>query len=115
MKQRKLGKTGPEIGAIGYGAMSFSDMYGPTDEAESHAILDACRDWGVTHLDTANVYGMGKSERAIGTYLAANPGARDEFVIATKATITRDAEGNRAYDNSADHLEAELDGFAGAT
>ena len=110
MKQRKLGKTGPEIGAIGYGAMSFSDMYGPTDEAESHAILDACRDWGVTHLDTANVYGMGKSERAIGTYLAANPGARDEFVIATKATITRDAEGNRAYDNSADHLEAELDG-----
>ena len=110
MKQRKLGKTGPEIGAIGYGAMSFSDMYGPTDEAESHAILDACRDWGVTHLDTANVYGMGKSERAIGSYLAANPGAREEFVIATKATITRDAEGNRAYDNSADHLEAELDG-----
>ena len=73
MQQRKLGEKGPEIGAVGYGAMSFSDMYGPTNEAESHAILDACRDWGVTHLDTANVYGMGKSENAIGSYFKANP------------------------------------------
>ena len=109
MEKRTLGANGPEIGAIGYGAMSFSDMYGPTNEAESHAILDACRDLGVTHLDTANVYGMGKSENAIGTYLKANPGARDEFIIATKATITRDADGNRAFDNSAEHLETELD------
>lgn len=109
MEKRKLGANGPEIGAIGYGAMSFSDMYGPTNEAESHAILDACRDMGVTHLDTANIYGMGKSESAIGNYLKANPGSRDEFIIATKATITRDTDGNRIFDNSAEHLEAELD------
>lgn len=109
MQKRKLGANGPEIGAIGYGAMSFSDMYGPTNESESHAILDACRDLGVTHLDTANVYGMGKSESAIGSYLKANPGARDTFVIATKATITRTSDGTRVFDNSAEHLEAELD------
>lgn len=109
MQKRRLGANGPEIGAIGYGAMSFSDMYGPTNEAESHAILDACRDMGVTHLDTANIYGMGKSEGAIGSYLKANPGSRDEFIIATKATITRDSDGNRIFDNSAEHLEAELD------
>ena len=109
MQKRRLGANGPEIGAIGYGAMSFSDMYGPTNEAESHAILDACRDLGVTHLDTANIYGMGKSESAIGTYLAKNPGARDDFVIATKATITRDKDGKRTLDNSAEHLEQELD------
>ncbi|MBN9672373.1 aldo/keto reductase [Roseibium aggregatum] len=109
MEKRRLGANGPEVGAIGYGAMSFSDMYGPTNEAESHAILDACRDLGVTHLDTANVYGMGKSESAIGSYLKADPGARDAFVIATKATITRDADGKRSFDNSAEHLEAELD------
>ncbi|MDJ1018053.1 MAG: aldo/keto reductase [Paracoccaceae bacterium] len=109
MDKRKLGVEGPEIAAIGYGAMSFSDMYGPTNETESHAILDACRDLGVTHLDTANVYGMGKSESAIGSYLKANPDARDEFVIATKATITRDEDGNRCFDNSTEHLEAELD------
>lgn len=109
MKTRTLGRNGLEIGAIGYGAMSFSDMYGPTNETESHAILNACRDMGVTHIDSANVYGMGKSENAIGSYLRSNPGARDEFVIATKATITRDTDGNRTFDNSADHLEAELD------
>lgn len=109
MGKRKLGANGPEIGAIGYGAMSFSDMYGPTNETESHAILDACRDIGVTHLDTANVYGMGKSESAIGSYLKANPSACEEFIIATKATITRDPDGNRVFDNSAEHLEAELD------
>lgn len=109
MEQRRLGTNGPEISAIGYGAMSFSDMYGATNEMESHAVLDACRDLGVTHLDTANIYGMGKSENAIGTYLRANPGARNEFVIATKATITKDQDGNRVFDNSAEHLEAELD------
>ncbi|MEM6463769.1 MAG: aldo/keto reductase [Pseudomonadota bacterium] len=109
MQKRKLGVNGPEIAAIGYGAMSFSDIYGATNEAESHAILDTCRELGLTHLDTANIYGMGKSENAIGTYLKANPIARDEFIIATKATITRDTDGNRIFDNSADHLEAELD------
>ena len=109
MEKRRLGANGPEVGAIGYGGMSFADMYGPTNETESHAILDACRDLGVTLLDTANVYGMGKSESAIGTYLKDDPGARDEFVIATKATITTDPEGNRTFDNSAEHLEAELD------
>ncbi|MEM9969312.1 MAG: aldo/keto reductase [Pseudomonadota bacterium] len=109
MRTRKLGATGPEVGAIGYGAMSFSDMYGPTDEPSSHAILDTCRNLGVTHIDTANVYGMGKSECAIGTYFKANPGARDEFIIATKATITRDENGHRTFDNSAEHLEQELD------
>lgn len=109
MEKRKLGANGPEVSAIGYGAMSFTDMYGPTNEAASHAVLDACRDLGVTHLDTANVYGMGKSENAIGSYLKANPGARDEFIIATKATITRDEDGNRTFDNSAEHLESELD------
>ena len=109
MQKRRLGHGGPEISAIGYGAMSFSDFYGPTTEAESHAILDAARDLGVTHLDTSNVYGAGRSETVIGNWLKANPGARDGFVIATKAGIGKDAEGRRAYDNSPAHLEAELD------
>ncbi|MDJ0627043.1 MAG: aldo/keto reductase [Rhodobacter sp.] len=94
---------------MGYGAMSFSDFYGMTTEAESHAILDAALDAGVTHIDTANVYGMGRSERAIGSYLRARPEARGVFTIATKAAIARDAGGRRYFDNSATHLEAELD------
>ncbi|RFP85763.1 aldo/keto reductase [Rhodobacteraceae bacterium 63075] len=107
--KRRLGRNGAEISALGYGAMSFSDFYGATNEAESHAILDMCRARGITHLDTANVYGMGRSEEAIGRYFARHPEARDEFVIATKAAITRDEEGNRVFRNDRKHLEAELD------
>lgn len=109
MQKRKLGNNGPEIGCVGYGAMSFSDLYGATDQTESHAILNACRQLGVTHIDTANIYGMGKSENAIGSYLKADPAARDEFIIATKASITSDENGNRCFDNSAEYFEAELD------
>ncbi|TDK50606.1 aldo/keto reductase [Antarcticimicrobium luteum] len=109
MKNRIMGQGGAEISAIGIGAMSFSNFYGPTDEGESHAILDAALELGVTHIDTSNIYGVGKSEEAIGSFLKSRPGARERFHIATKAGITRDAEGNRCYDNSAAHLEAELD------
>ena len=110
MQMRKLGAQGPTISALGYGAMSFTDFYGPATEEGSHAILDTARDLGVTHIDTSNFYGAGRSERWIGSYLAAHPGARDSFHIATKAGITRDAEGRRFYDNSLAHFEAELDG-----
>lgn len=104
---RKIGSQ--SVSALGIGAMSFGDFYGPTTEENSFAILDAAMEAGVTHIDTANVYGMGRSERAIGTWLAANPGVRDGLHIATKGAITRDAEGKRFFDNSPEHLEAELD------
>ena len=112
MKKRQLGKDGPQISAIGIGAMSFSNFYGPTDEAQSHAILSTAIDQGVTHIDTANVYGPHTSETVIGTFLAQQGKARhDLFSIATKASITKDPEtGARAFNNSAEHLEAELDG-----
>jgi len=113
MKTRRLGQSDISVSAIGIGAMSFSDFYGPTSEAESHAILDTALEHGVTHLDTANRYGQGRSERAIGSYLRANSAARDRFVIATKAGISTDAEGKRCYDNTPVHLEAELDASLG--
>jgi len=107
MKMRKIG--GVDVSAMGYGAMSFSDFYGPTNEARSHAILDAALDAGLTHIDTSNVYGMGRSETFIASYFAANAAARDRFHIATKAGIARSPEGVRYYDNSLEHLESELD------
>lgn len=110
MQTRQLGNSGTKTSALGIGAMSFSDFYGPTTEQNSFAILDAAMSAGVTHIDTSNVYGAGHSERIIGAYLQSRgAGARDHFVIATKAGITRDEAGNRFFDNSAAHLEAELD------
>lgn len=110
MQMRTMGRDGARISALGIGAMSFSNFYGPTNEGESHAILDAALELGVTHIDTSNIYGMGGSEKAIGSFLKARPGAREQFHIATKAGITKDDDGKRCFKNSLAHLEAELDG-----
>jgi len=104
-----MGSSGPEVSALGIGAMSFAEFYGPTTEENSYAILAAALDAGVSHIDTSNVYGMGRSERAIGQFLRANPATRDCFHIATKASITVDDQGNRCFRNTLDHLESELD------
>src|SRR6056297_751156 len=112
MERRRLGPDGPMVSALGYGAMSFTDFYGPTTEEESHAVLRACLDLGIDHLDTSNVYGMGRSETVIGRFLATE--GRDRFTIATKAGIRRDPEtGARSFDNSPGHLEAALDASLG--
>lgn len=109
MERRKLGAAGPEVSAIGVGAMSFGGFYGPATEAESHRLLAAALDLGIDHLDTSNVYGMGVSESVIGSFLRGRKGP-PPFRIATKGAITRDAEGRRRFDNSAGHLAKELDG-----
>jgi aryl-alcohol dehydrogenase-like predicted oxidoreductase len=111
MEKRVLGPGGPVVSAVGIGAMSFTDFYGPTSEEDSHAVLAAALDLGIDHIDTANVYGMGLSERVIGSFLAKQGKARqDLFRIATKAAIRRDpVTGKRGFDNSREHLEAELD------
>ena len=103
MQQRQLGSYGPTISAIGIGAMSFSDFYGATNEAESHSILTAALDQGVTHIDTADVYGNGTSEEVIGSFLARQGGQKhDMFSIATKAGIATDKDsGKRYFDNTA--------------
>ena len=110
MKQRQLGKHGPMISAIGYGAMSFSNFYGPMDEAGSFKILDKCRDTGLTHIDTANVYGNGFSESSIGAYFKQRGSAASQaFSIATKASIHRSEDGVRSHINDIGYLEDELD------
>ncbi len=108
MNRRPLGRGGPEISVMGVGAMSFAGIYGNATEEEGHAILDAAREAGVTHVDTANVYGMGRSEEIIGSYLARRRG-EPPFLLATKAGISRDPGTGRNFDNSPAHIAAELD------
>ena len=111
MQQRQLGSNGPTISAIGIGAMSFSDFYGATSEAKSHAILTAALDEGVTHIDTADVYGNGTSESVIGSFLAHQGSQKhDMFSIATKAGIATDSDsGKRYFDNTATYLRQAVD------
>ncbi|MEP2532017.1 aldo/keto reductase [Shimia sp.] len=110
LKLRKFGKSGKDVSAVGVGAMSFANFYGPTNEENSLAILDAAVAAGVTHIDTANVYGMGRSEDTIGMFLNLRGAAtRDGLFIATKASITRGDDGKRIFRNDLEHLETELD------
>lgn len=108
MKTTRLGANGPEISQFGIGAMSFAGIYGNASPEDCHAVLDACRDAGVSHIDTSNVYGAGRSEEIIGAWLSDRSGAREAMHIATKAGITS-RDGARFFDNSPEHLESELD------
>jgi aryl-alcohol dehydrogenase-like predicted oxidoreductase len=72
------------VGEMGFGAMSFGGIFGATDEATSHLALDKALELGVTHIDTALIYGPHISEQVIGNYLQKNPAAKKRFSIATK-------------------------------
>lgn len=97
MKQRRLGQDGPLVAEVGFGAMSFGGFFGPTDKETSHRTLDRAIDLGITHIDTALIYGPYTSEEFIGDYFARNPAAKTKFVIATKGGINPDPRG---FDNS---------------
>jgi len=82
MKKRKLGRSGPEVSALGFGCMGLSFGYGPA--LERRAALDLIRsahESGVTFFDTAEAYGPFANEELVGEALAE---VRDQVVIATK-------------------------------
>lgn len=82
MQKRKLGKSGLEVSAIGFGAMGMSQGYGPAGtREESIVVLRAAVERGVTFFDTAEVYGAGHNEELVGEALAPFKG---RVVIATK-------------------------------
>jgi aryl-alcohol dehydrogenase-like predicted oxidoreductase len=81
MQQRRLGKDGPMVSAIGFGAMSFAGVYGESDDGESEATLRRALELGVTFIDTANVYGNGRSEEIVGRVIQHR---RSDVVLATK-------------------------------
>jgi aryl-alcohol dehydrogenase-like predicted oxidoreductase len=62
---RSLGSTGPTVSALGLGCMGMSDLYGPADDAESAATIQAAVGAGITLLDTGDYYGMGHNELLI--------------------------------------------------
>jgi aryl-alcohol dehydrogenase-like predicted oxidoreductase len=82
MQYRRLGRTGLEISAIGFGAWAIGGGWGGVDDAVSLRALHAAADAGVTLYDTADVYGDGRSERLLGRFLRERPGQR--LVVATK-------------------------------
>ncbi len=82
MEKRILGRTGRAVSVVGLGTWQLGADWGDVGEKDALAVLEAAAATGITFLDTADVYGDGRSERIIGQFLAANPGA--EFTVATK-------------------------------
>src|SRR5262245_60891696 len=81
MHARRLGKTDFEVSEVGFGAWAIGGSWGETDDDESLAAMHAAVDAGVTFLDTADVYGDGRSERLIGRLLNER---RERLAVATK-------------------------------
>ncbi|MYW19640.1 aldo/keto reductase [Streptomyces sp. SID2955] len=106
MEYTQLGRTGLKVSRLVLGTMNFGPQ---TDEADSHAIMDAALAAGINFFDTANVYGWGenkgRTESIIGDWFAQGGGRRDKVVIATKVYGNMSADGTPAWPNS-DKLSA---------
>ena len=85
MRQRTLGQSGIEASVIGLGTWAIGGwMWGGTDERDAMDAIQASIDSGITLIDTAPAYGMGRSEEILGKAIA---GKRDRVVLATKCGL----------------------------
>ncbi|MFC9927229.1 aldo/keto reductase [Streptomyces sp. NPDC127190] len=100
MKYTQLGRTGLKVSRLVLGTMNFGPQ---TEEADSHAIMDAALDAGINFFDTANVYGWGenkgRTESIIGNWFAQGGGRRDKVVLATKVYAHMGADGDDVWPN----------------
>ncbi|MGQ3214067.1 aldo/keto reductase [Shinella sp.] len=103
MRHRKFGRTGFTTTDIGFGAWQIGGAWGDVTEADGRAALNAALDAGMTFIDTADVYGDGRSEKIIADVLKDRGGQRP--MVATKA-------GRRLSPHVADGYNKEnLEGF----
>ncbi|WP_067477764.1 aldo/keto reductase [Actinomadura hibisca] len=100
MRYRLLGNTGLRVSEVFLGAMRFGE------EEQARSIIDVYDEAGGNVIDTADMYGDGRSEELVG---AALKGRRDRFVLATKYTCTRDAADLNAAGNHRKNLARALD------
>ncbi len=82
MDTRQLGRTGRQVSVVGLGCWQLGADWGTVEESDAMAVLHAAVDSGVTFLDTADVYGDGRSETLVGRLLAERPDAG--LTVATK-------------------------------
>ena len=82
MRTCELGRTGRHVSIVGLGTWQLGSDWGQVDEADAMGVLHAAVDAGVTFLDTADVYGDGRSETLIGRLLAERPDTA--LTVATK-------------------------------
>ena len=108
MRYRKLGSTNIEVSTIAMGCWAIvgDATWGPQEEAESIATIEAAIENGITFFDTAEAYGNGYSEEILGKVL---PAHRDSVVIASKFNSTHEsvAEVRQACEDSLKRLKTD--------
>uniref|UniRef100_UPI00368F4836 aldo/keto reductase n=1 Tax=Streptomyces sp. NPDC059696 TaxID=3346911 RepID=UPI00368F4836 len=82
MRTAALGATGVRVTRLAFGAAGIGNLYHPTDDEAAFAAVDAAWDAGIRTFDTAPHYGLGLSERRLGTALRDRP--RDAYTLSTK-------------------------------
>ena len=83
MEYRRLGTTDMNVSTVSFGAWAIGGAWGTVDDTQSMAALHAAIDAGVNFIDTADVYGMGRSERLVARLRRERKGQR--IFVATKA------------------------------
>src|SRR5262245_55894579 len=107
METRQLGSRGPQVSAIGFGAMSIglADVYtSSVHDDQAVALIHRALDLGVTLIDTADVYGS--SEIQVGKALK---GRRESVVLATKFGFVDDRGEEERIDGSAAYVRRACD------
>ena len=92
MTTRVLGSDGLRVSALGLGCMGMSDFYGPADEGESIATIQAALDAGITLLDTGDYYAAGHNEILIREALRGRN--REHAVVSVKFGLMRGPDGS---------------------
>jgi len=112
MQYRRLGSTGWEVSAVGFGAWAIGADWGAVSEPDAMAALNAAVDGGVNFIDTADVYGDGRSEQIVGRLLRERP--HEEIIVATKAGRRLDPHvaGGYTAENLAAFVDRSLDNLA---
>lgn len=105
MQKRKLGKSGLEVSALGFGCMGLNFGYGPgVDDQAGIALIRAAFDAGVTFFDTAEAYGA-RNEELVGEAVAP---FRDQVVVATKFGF-KDGDAKAGMDSRPERIRAVAD------
>ena len=104
---RTLGKSGIKVTVIGTGLWAVGGGWGPVDDKNALAAIDASLDAGINFFDTSDVYGDGHSEELLGKAIR---GRRERFVVATKiGWVGYDGKSNRSQYDSVDKLVAGVE------
>lgn len=103
---RQLGREGPQVAALGFGAMGLGAFYGSVlPDEERLKVLDRAHELGATHWDTAELYG--DSESIIGKWFK-RTGKRNEIFLATKFGAFLDGKGGISASNKPDYIRSAV-------